>query len=227
MARRSLTRIFTDTFGALFNTNDPDLPYEFEEKIRLSILLGANPTATGTLSRALQVDSTGRLRTDSGVLGTGAVVSSPTSWSSLAIGEWAWAFTGSIAGNAAASLPTVAPAFGESIFEVEQILHVFDAQATVATRVPTLTVASGMPSIVSTLSDWTQVGASSTSNENSKMFVPRGPAVVKINDNGTISDGATSPLPVSLTDGGSLSVTVSLGEAGDAHSLAALVRRVA
>jgi hypothetical protein len=227
--RRKLTEIFTDTLAALMGTTDPDLGYEFDASvIRPTVILGGNPTAAGTLSRALQVSAAGFVRTDAGVLGSGvAVGNTAASWSALAIGTSAWFTTGSIAGNATAALPNVAPAFGDSIFQVEQILHTLDTDATVASRIPTLTILAGMPSIVTTLNDFSQVGATSTANENSKMFVPRGPAVVKLNDNGTFSDGATSPLPMFIGDAGLISVVVASGVAGDAHSLSALVRRLA
>jgi len=200
---------------------------QFKQRIRPVVLVGRNVTSdTQTLDPLVSVS--GRFRTDGGVLGSGAAVTSPANFASLAVGESAWTTTGSVAGNAVATLPSIASAFGEAIFEVHQILHVLIADGNAASRIPTLSVQTGMPtSVATTLTDWTQVGATATLSQEIHMLVPRGPAVVKLNDNGTITDGATSPLPMSLTDAGTLSVTVAAGLAGDSHALTALVRRVA
>ena len=200
--------------------------FHWSQRVQPVVLIGRNVTSdTQTLDPLFT--AAGKLPSDGGFLGSGTAVGNTASAWNQDIGVAAWFTTGSIAGNANATLPTLAPSFGDSIFSIEQILHVLDCDATAASRVPTLTIVAGMPSIVTTLNDWSQVGATSTTTENSKLFVPRGPAVVKINDNGTITDGATSPLPMSIADGGVISVAVAAGVVGDAHSLSALVRRIA
>jgi hypothetical protein len=221
------SRIFTTPARTLLGGARAGRPsfLRYFRRLRPFVLIGRDITTdTQTLDNI--INAAGRLRVDAG-LGSGAVVTSPASFLSLAIGESAWAMTGSVAGNVAATLPTLASNFGESIFEILQILHVLDDDATVASRIPTLTIVTGMPSIVTTLDDWSQVGATATQNENAKLFIPRGPATAKINDNGTITDGATSPLPMFIGDAGVISVAVASGVAGDAHSLACLVRRIA
>lgn len=199
--------------------------FRVRPRIQPVIFVGRNVTTDAQTLDPL-FDGNGKVPTTGGYLTDTRPVATASAWASLEVGDWDYFTTGSVAGNVAASLPS-STGTGEVIYEVHQILHTLDNDGTAASRVPTLVVVAGMPSISSALNDWSQVGATATAGENAKLFVPRGPAVVKINDNGTITDGATSPLPMLIGVAGTLSVTVAAGVAGDAHSLSALVRRVA
>src|SRR3990167_4245020 len=184
--------------------------FRVRPRIQPVIFVGRNVTTDAQTLDPL-FDGNGKVPTTGGYLTDTRPVATASAWASLEVGGWDYSSTGT----------------GEFIYEVHQILHTLDNDGTAASRVPTLVVVAGMPSISSALNDWSQVGATATAGENAKLFVPRGPAVVKINDNGTITDGATSPLPMLIGVAGTLSVTVAAGVAGDAHSLSALVRRVA
>ena len=224
-----LSRLFTDgARGFLqqtFAQRELDIS-SLHRSVQPVVLVGRNVT-TDTQTFDAIMNTSGRLRVDSG-LGPGTAVSnSAGSWVSLAIGDYLYATSGSIAGNATATLPTVASANGDSVFEVEEVLHTLTTDATVVTRTPTLNVLAGLPSIVTTLNDWSQVGPAVPASQKGKLFIPKGPAVAKINTNGVFTDGATSPLPLLIGDAGTLSVTVASGVAGDSHSLSCLVRRIA
>ena len=221
--RQQATRIFSDDLWSKLTDEQGNI--DVEALIRPALLVGINAATGGVVPAS--VDANGRLRTDAGILMPSAPGNTLATWNALAVGQYGYFTTGSTAGNVTATLPSIAPSFGDSIFEVHEILHTLDNDATAASRVPTLVVLAGLPSIVTTLNDWSQVGATATANQNAKLFIPRGPATAKINTNGTITDGATSPLPISGGDAMVLSVTVAAGVAGDAHSLSALVRRIA
>lgn len=234
--KKSLNRLFVDSARKLLTSGQGPAPIAkvqipVEEQLQAVMLLLRPIVADGDvfippMNAALHFPTTG------GILGSGvALTPSQTIWSDMLIGEYRLVGTGSVAGNAIASLPSVASAFGTSasLFEVLEMLHTVDCDATAASRVPTLTVITGLPvGFVTALTDWSQVGPTLTTTENGKMFIPRGPAVVKLNDNGVFSDGATSPLPL-LCDGDALtlSVTVAAGVAGDVHALSALIHRIA
>src|SRR3990167_10828963 len=90
-ARRSLTRLFSDTFAALMNTNDPALPYDYDPTVKQVVVLGSSPTSTGTLAttNALQVSTAGLVRTTGGTLSALRVSSStPTDFTGIAVGDW-------------------------------------------------------------------------------------------------------------------------------------------
>jgi len=149
------------------------------------------------------------------------------SWDQLALGEYAIATTGEVAGNAVSSLPTVS-ATEVQLYEVEAILHTLDCDATAASRVPTVNVNLGVGRVSPwLLNDFAISGATSTANEDSSLLIPRAPGLVQINDNGTFTTADSSPLPLPLTTSGLISATVAAGVAGDVHQLTALVRRVA
>jgi hypothetical protein len=218
-------RLFVTPIRQLLRSGLGLLRWRHTPRINYTVLLGRAVTSdTQTLDTI--VDARGAQATDAKFLGDGTAVSNTgLSWPS-AMGVWAWVTSTIINGNAIAALPAVASVFGDAIYEVQQILHTITCDATVATRVPTLAIGSGMPRQVGD-TDFPQTGPSLTASQTGAIFVPRGPAVVKLNDNGTFSDGATSPLPVYLSEGGSVSVTVAAGVVGDLHLLSALARRIA
>jgi len=217
--------LFTRPFRTLFGKKRHSW-LTHKPKVQYVALVGRNVT-TDTQTLDTTIDADGRLRVDAGLLGAGATVpNTGSSWTGMEVGETRWFTTTAINGNVDATLPTLASGTEEHIYEVLQLLHSLDCDATAASRIPTLKIVAGMPEQV-TLNDWSQVGATSTTTENSKLFVPRGPATAKINDNGTITDGATSPLPMFIGEAGTITVTVASGVAGDLHLLSALVRKVA
>ena len=193
-------------------------------KVTYAVLVGRNVTTDAQTLDSI-INPSNRLRTTGGVLGSVAVVDDGTSWT-MGLGEWGW-FLASGAGNATVALPSVAPAFGESLYEVHQILQTLTAVG-IATRTMTVNVLTGMTDGTGAAAHMGLAGPTAiTDTQFGTFFVPRAPGLAQLNDNGTFTTSDISPLPVGLGDAGTISSVIGAGVAADTHTIGALVRRVA
>jgi len=203
--------------------------FQHEPKIVYAALIGRNVTSdTQTLDTI--IDSLGRLRTDSG-LGT---VTGGTGQSAIGdgtnVGDVIELDSGLVAGNVAIGLPTATPTSFQ-LWELYQLLWSGTMDGTVATRTPAPLITTGLDSTVQTTAtrDFSfGVLPSLTASQEGRIFAPRAPALLQVNDNGVITTGAASPLPLLFSATGFAIVdTLAAGVAGDTHRISAWCRRVA
>jgi len=222
--------LFTRPVRTLFGKAFRHAWFRHIPKITYAVLVGRNVT-----TNAQTLDQLVALRGVTGppalrvMDGTGAAaINDATAWT-MEVGDWGLFSSGSIAGNGSAVLPSLASAFGEAVFEIHQLAHNLDCDATVATRTIVTSFVTGMDNPQALpLNDFARtMGSTQTANENGTMFIPRAPGLVQENDNGTIATADISPLPVLLGDSGSITGDITNGVAGDVHNLACIARRVA
>lgn len=168
----------------------------------------------------------------SGIVPSQVAFSSSIGDTTYGIGDWGTIGQASIAGNVAIAFPTATPT-SQQIFELRQLLYIASCDGTVATRTPTPRIQNTLiPSgpIMTQITDFNFSTAlpSLTASEQGRVFVPLAPGLVQLNDNGTITTGATSPLPIYFNPQTTVfQCTLTAGVAGDSHGMLAVVRRVA
>jgi hypothetical protein len=204
-------------------------------KLTYTVLVGRNVTTdTQTLDSIifLNASSVPVLRVAGGGVGTVAAADQLSGWATLAVGEYGHYVTGNVAGNASATLPSVAPTGNESVFELLQLLITLENDATVASRIINCDITTGL--LVETGSPFSQtiqirtVGPTVTASQEGSLLLTRaGQGATGINTNGAPTQGTTSPLPILLGDSGTVTSLITAGVAGDFHRLSAFVRRVA
>jgi hypothetical protein len=139
--------------------------------------------------------------------------------------------SGDIAGNVGISIPTATPSSFQ-LFEMLQFEYSALCDATVATRTPTPFITTGMNRVTGYAASPDFVVASAlpslTASQQGSIWMGRASSLVQINDNGSMSTGVASPLPLYFS-AQSLSITCTLaaGVAGDLHRITTWCRRIA
>jgi len=205
--------------------------FQHEPKIVYAALIGRNVTSDmqtldtiiDSLSRVRTIESPGNT---SGLgSGSGSAIGDGT-----AVGDVIELDSGNIAGNAAISIPTATPTSFQ-LWELLQLLWSGTMDGTVATRTPAPLITTGLNSTVQATAtrDFSfGVLPSLTASQEGRIFVPRASALLQVNDNGTITTGAASPLPMLFSAQGLVIADVlAAGVAGDTHRISAWCRRVA
>jgi hypothetical protein len=157
----------------------------------------------------------------------GDVVALETSWPAD-IGDVKVLNAQSMAG-ADVGIPSTAASGVDRLYAIEEILSQVKNDANVATRVHQIYIRTGFasPAVMTVLNDFLSTGITLTASEQGRIFIPRAPGLVQLNDNATITTADISPLPVYVTEGGSVSTTTTNKQATDALGIAVVVRRVA
>lgn len=229
-----LSRLFTDGARGFLQQTEAHRELDitqFNRSIQ-PVVLVQRPITSDTQSFDTIVDSSSRLRTvvaQAAWSGTGAGTMPGTE---PAVGDYITLDSGPIAGNAVLAIPTTAPSYIH-IYALEQLLYTVLCDATVATRTPIVSITAGMATQVLAAATLDFIAAASlpslTASQEGRVFVPRAPALVQLNDNGTITTGAASPLPmlVDTTLPFQIAATLTAGVVGDTHRATAWLRRVA
>jgi len=202
--------------------------FRYKRRIQPVMVVGRN-VATNTQTIDPLFDVNGLIPTTGGYLSDSPISSTvPTDFTALEVGEWDFIASIIRAGNATATIPSAATTDGR-LFEIHQILTTLIAVG-VATRTMTLLAQTGMPAagVMTTDDDFAvTAGPSITDAQQGRIFVPRAPGLVQLNDNGTITTSDISPLPIQCGDAGVFESVITAGLAADSHRIALVVRRVA
>jgi len=202
--------------------------FRYKRRIKPVIIVGRNVTTNAQTIDPL-FDVNGLVPTTGGYLSDSPITASPpTDFTALEVGEWDFLASAIVAGNVTASFPSASTTDGR-LFEIHQILTTLIAVG-VATRTMTLFAQTGMPDagVMTTDDDFAVLaGPSITDAQQGRIFVPRAPGLVQLNDNGTITTSDISPLPIQCGDAGLFESVITAGLAADSHRIALVVRRVA
>ena len=203
--------------------------FRYRRRIHFFALVGRNITTDAQTLDSI-IGAHGLWKTTGGYLQPEPLIGTtfPTGFTGIAVGDWDFVASDIIAGNATATIPAASTSDGR-LFEIVQILQTMDATG-IATRTMTLAVQTAMPSIAAMGTaddDLAVTGPTITDTQEGRVFVPRAPGLVQLNDNGVITTTDISPLPILIGDGGAILSVITAGLAADNHRIAVLVRRIA
>lgn len=220
--------LWTDALRAWLTGHLPGQPRKLRvaRTIQPVLLMGRNITSETQAADDI-VDTDGRLKVAMGALG-GATAT--TAWvpGNFIVGQYALVSTGEIAGNVVANLVASLSPTTPQLWELLSVLISANVDATVASRIINLQINTGLPAVTTpTPLDFALVGPTLTASQKGKLYVPYSPGQIQLNDNGTVTQSNTNPLPMLVADTVSIADSLTAGVAGDVHLVAAVLRRVA